>query len=57
MFIFILVPACVIDLVDNEYGQTALHKAAFYKKRTICRTLIGKGASVVRLDTEVQLYI
>ncbi|XP_057313377.1 diacylglycerol kinase zeta-like isoform X3 [Hydractinia symbiolongicarpus] len=46
------VPQCVIDLVDNEYGQTALHKAALYKKRTICRTLIGRGASVVRLDTE-----
>jgi len=46
------VPLCVIDLVDTEHGQTALHMAALNKRRTICRILIGKGASVTRQDTE-----
>ena len=26
-------PVCILDMVDNEKGQTALHKAAGYKRR------------------------
>lgn len=26
-------PVCILDMVDNEKGQTALHKAAAYKRR------------------------
>ena len=44
---------CVIDLMDSENGQTALHIAALHKKRTICRTLVGKGASIFKADIEV----
>ncbi len=34
-------------MVDNEKGQTALHKAAAYKRRTICCLLIAAGASLL----------
>ena len=52
-----VVPNCVIDLVDHDNGQTPLHIAASYKKRTVCRMLVQKGASVVRLDTEVSFTL
>lgn len=44
------VPRCVLDLVDEERGQTALHKAAFYERRTICSLLVQAGASLTRTD-------
>ena len=31
-------------------GQTALHKAAAYKRRTICCMLVAAGASLLVLD-------
>ena len=37
-------------MVDNEKGQTALHKAAAYKRRTICCLLIAAGASLLIQD-------
>lgn len=44
------VPRCVLDLVEEERGQTALHKAAFYERRTICSLLVQAGASLTRTD-------
>ncbi|CAH3147307.1 unnamed protein product [Porites lobata] len=44
------VPRCVLDLVDEERGQTALHKAALYERRTICSLLVQAGASLTRTD-------
>ena len=37
-------------MVDNEKGQTALHKAAAYKRRTICCMLVAAGASLLVED-------
>ena len=34
-------------------GQTALHKAAWYQRRTICHMLVAAGASLTRLDFQV----
>merc|ERR1719323_558993 len=36
----------ILDWKDNEKGQTALHKAAAYKRRTICQILVTAGASL-----------
>ncbi|GCB72073.1 hypothetical protein scyTo_0006160 [Scyliorhinus torazame] len=33
-------------------GETALHKAAFHRYRTICRFLIDAGASLMQTDFE-----
>ncbi|XP_065838138.1 diacylglycerol kinase zeta-like isoform X2 [Oscarella lobularis] len=43
-------PRSALDLVDDERLQTALHKAAWYGYRTICRMLVESGASLTRLD-------
>lgn len=40
----------ILDIVDNEKGQSALHKAAAYKRRTICCLLISAGASLLLND-------
>lgn len=40
----------IMDCKDNEKGQTALHKAAAYKRRTICSMLINAGASLAITD-------
>lgn len=34
-------------MIDVEKGQTALHKAAAYKRRTICCMLVAAGASLL----------
>ena len=46
-------PLPVIDIMDDMMGQTALHKAALHRKRTVCRLLVRKGASLCRTDLEV----
>lgn len=43
-------PPSILDLVDNEKGQTALHKAASYKRRTISCMLVAAGASLLIKD-------
>ena len=49
---FFLVNAspAIMDRRDNEKGQTALHKAAAYKRRTICSMLVKAGASLAVTD-------
>jgi len=34
-FLIAHAPVCILDMVDNEKGQTALHKAAGYKRRSV----------------------
>ncbi|XP_021346789.1 diacylglycerol kinase zeta-like [Mizuhopecten yessoensis] len=43
-------PPVILDMVDHEKGQTALHKAAWYQRRTICYMLVETGASLTRTD-------
>ncbi|KAK7497166.1 hypothetical protein BaRGS_00011460 [Batillaria attramentaria] len=43
-------PPVILDMVEHEKGQTALHKAAWYQRRTICHMLVAAGASLTRLD-------
>ena len=42
----------IIDIVDNEKGQTALHKAAAYQRSDICCLLVTAGASLLVKDNE-----
>ena len=43
-------PASILDMTDGEKGQTALHKAAWFQRRTICVMLVGAGASLTKTD-------
>ncbi|XP_047369825.1 eye-specific diacylglycerol kinase isoform X2 [Vespa velutina] len=43
-------PPTILDIVDNDKGQTALHKAAQHKKRTICCMLVAGGANLTVKD-------
>ena len=37
-------------MTDGEKGQTALHKAAWFQRRTICVMLVSAGASLTKTD-------
>ncbi|XP_037297531.1 eye-specific diacylglycerol kinase isoform X2 [Manduca sexta] len=43
-------PTAMVNMRDNERGQTALHKAAAHKRRAICCMLVAGGASLTRQD-------
>lgn len=43
-------PTSILNMRDNERGQTALHKAAAHKRRAICCMLVAGGASLMRQD-------
>ncbi|KAJ8032548.1 Diacylglycerol kinase zeta [Holothuria leucospilota] len=43
-------PKSLLDAVDYEKNQTALHKAAWYTRRTICTMLVEAGASLTKTD-------
>ncbi|CAG5120054.1 unnamed protein product, partial [Candidula unifasciata] len=43
-------PPVILDMVEHEKGQTALHKAAWYQRRTICHMLVAAGASLTKTD-------
>ncbi|XP_039453074.1 eye-specific diacylglycerol kinase isoform X4 [Culex pipiens pallens] len=43
-------PNTIINMIDNETGQTALHKAALTKRRSICYMLVAAGASLIIQD-------
>ncbi|KAL4233697.1 hypothetical protein ACF0H5_008377 [Mactra antiquata] len=45
-------PPVILDMVDYEKGQTALHKAAWYQRRTICCVLVEAGACLTRKDNQ-----
>uniref|UniRef100_A0A6Q2WQ61 Diacylglycerol kinase n=1 Tax=Esox lucius TaxID=8010 RepID=A0A6Q2WQ61_ESOLU len=43
-------PPSLLDATDKETGETALHKAAFMRRRTICHYLVEAGASLMKTD-------
>ncbi|XP_035897196.1 eye-specific diacylglycerol kinase isoform X2 [Anopheles stephensi] len=45
-------PNAIINMIDNETGQTALHKAAAARQRTICYMLVAGGALLSIQDNE-----
>ncbi|XP_072915053.1 diacylglycerol kinase iota isoform X3 [Hemitrygon akajei] len=45
-------PRELLDVAEAETGETALHKAASHRYRTICRFLINAGASLTQTDLE-----
>ncbi|XP_050694205.1 eye-specific diacylglycerol kinase-like isoform X5 [Eriocheir sinensis] len=45
-------PASILDMVDNERGQTALHQAAQNRRRTVCCMLVAAGASLTIRDLQ-----
>ncbi|GFN90077.1 diacylglycerol kinase, partial [Plakobranchus ocellatus] len=49
-FLITNAPPVILDMVEHEKGQTALHKAAWYQRRTICHMLVAAGASLTRTD-------
>ena len=51
-FLLAKAPHCLVDIVDNEKGQTALHKAAAYNRQDICCLLVTAGASLLVQDCE-----
>lgn len=50
-FIFFVAHSCFVCC--SFRGQTALHKAALYERRTICSLLVQAGASLTRTDYDV----
>ncbi|GAB1605773.1 diacylglycerol kinase zeta-like [Argonauta hians] len=43
-------PPVILNIVDNERGQTALHRAAHCQNRAICYLLVEAGASLTQTD-------
>uniref|UniRef100_A0A1I8IR73 ANK_REP_REGION domain-containing protein n=1 Tax=Macrostomum lignano TaxID=282301 RepID=A0A1I8IR73_9PLAT len=43
-------PPQLLDMIDTEKGQTALHKASWYQRRQICHLLVQAGASLTITD-------
>ncbi|XP_015607660.1 eye-specific diacylglycerol kinase isoform X2 [Cephus cinctus] len=43
-------PPTILNMVDNDKGQTALHKAAQQKRRSICCMLVAGGAMLTVQD-------
>ncbi|XP_062527831.1 eye-specific diacylglycerol kinase isoform X2 [Bombyx mori] len=43
-------PTAILNMRDNERGQTALHKAAAHRRRAVCCMLVAGGASLTRAD-------
>ena len=59
-FLIAEAPGHILNMVDLEKGQTALHKAAGYKRRTICCMLVTAGASLLikaRITSDVSYQI
>uniref|UniRef100_A0A182FLG8 Diacylglycerol kinase n=1 Tax=Anopheles albimanus TaxID=7167 RepID=A0A182FLG8_ANOAL len=53
-YIISYAPSSIINMIDNESGQTALHKAAAGKQRSICYMLIAAGANLTIQDNNGQ---
>lgn len=45
-------PACILDVTEKSTGETALHKAAALRQRTICCYLVEAGASLMKTDLQ-----
>lgn len=51
-FLIAYAPNAIINMIDNEKGQTALHKAATVKRRSICYMLVAGGSNLLIQDNE-----
>lgn len=51
-FLIAFAPNTIINMIDNEKGQTALHKAASLKRRSISYMLVAAGSNLLILDHE-----
>ncbi|GAB0095419.1 Ankyrin repeat-containing domain [Sergentomyia squamirostris] len=51
-FLISYAPNSIINMLDNEKGQTALHVAAANKRRSICYMLVAAGANLDIQDNE-----
>lgn len=49
-FLIAYAPNSIINMIDNEKGQTALHKAATMKRRSICYMLVAAGSNLLIQD-------
>jgi diacylglycerol kinase (ATP) len=49
-FLIAYAPNSIINMIDNEKGQTALHKAAVMKRRSICYMLVAAGSNLLIQD-------
>uniref|UniRef100_A0A8D0L436 Diacylglycerol kinase n=1 Tax=Sphenodon punctatus TaxID=8508 RepID=A0A8D0L436_SPHPU len=45
-------PSELLDMTDSETGETALHKAACQRHRSICQLLVDAGASLRKTDSK-----
>ncbi|XP_040452341.1 diacylglycerol kinase iota isoform X2 [Falco naumanni] len=45
-------PSELLDMTDSETGETALHKAACQRHRTVCQLLVDAGASLRKTDSK-----
>lgn len=51
-FLIAYAPNSIINMIDNEKGQTALHKAAMMKRRSISYMLVAGGSNLLIQDYE-----
>ncbi|XP_059484687.1 eye-specific diacylglycerol kinase-like isoform X2 [Neocloeon triangulifer] len=51
-FLIATAPPSILNMVDNDKGQTALHKAAEAKQRRICCMLVAGGVSISMADSQ-----
>ncbi|KAG5682357.1 hypothetical protein PVAND_011713 [Polypedilum vanderplanki] len=49
-FLIAYAPDSIINMIDNEKGQTALHKAAALKRRSISYMLVAAGSNLLIQD-------
>lgn len=49
-FLIAYAPESIINMIDNEKGQTALHKAATMKRRSISYMLVAAGSNLLLQD-------
>jgi ankyrin repeat protein len=51
-FLIAYAPNSIINMIDNDKSQTALHKAAIMKRRSICYMLVAAGSNLLIQDNE-----
>lgn len=51
-FLIAYAPNAIINMIDNDKGQTALHKSATMKRRSICYMLVAAGSNLLIRDHE-----
>ncbi|XP_064423197.1 diacylglycerol kinase zeta isoform X3 [Latimeria chalumnae] len=45
-------PSEILDVAENENGETSLHQAAALRLRTICHLIVEAGASLMKTDLQ-----